>query len=101
MTTEQKKETISNSIIRLLANLHGFKISIPEQDHGVDMVVTKLRTYPYQGRIRYTDSHEVLHLQLKCTTTKNVILTKDAIKFDLKTTHKEAYRVSCSKGELK
>ncbi|MGD8221909.1 DUF4365 domain-containing protein [Pseudomonas thivervalensis] len=84
MTEAQIKEAISKEFLRILANGHGFKVTEPPLDHGVDMVVcpVTVRRTP-QGGMRYLDSPYKLDFQLKATTSAGVTDDGDQIRFDL------------------
>jgi hypothetical protein len=84
MTENQQKEAISREFLRILANAHGFKVTEPPMDHGVDMTVSpvNVREEP-NGHIRYLDSQYKLDFQLKATTPKSIIEEEHQVKYDL------------------
>lgn len=84
MTEAQIKEAISKEFLRILANGHGFKVTEPPLDHGVDMIINPVtvRTTP-AGTQRYLDSPYKLDFQLKATTPAGIIDDGDRIKYDL------------------
>lgn len=84
MTEEQQKEAVSKEFLRILAHVHGYKISEPTPDHGVDMIVcpVKVRVDP-NGQRRFLDSQMRLDFQIKSTTSQGVIEEADTIKYDL------------------
>ncbi len=84
MTEDQRKESVSREFLRILAESHGYKVTVPSSDHGVDMIVCPVttRTEP-SGKVRFLDSQFKLDFQLKATTTTGVVDAGDDIKFDL------------------
>lgn len=83
MTEAQIKEAISKEFLRILANGHGFKVSEPPTDHGVDMVVTPVTIRATATGSRYLDSPHKLDFQLKATTPASIIDGPDDIRYDL------------------
>lgn len=83
MTEAQIKEAISKEFLRVLANGHGFKVSEPPTDHGVDMVVTPVMIRATASGHRYLDSPHKLDFQLKATTPASIIDGPDDIRYDL------------------
>lgn len=84
MTEQQRQEAVSREFLRILAQMHGYKISEPTLDHGVDMTVcpVKVRTEP-NGQQRFLDSQMRLDFQIKSTTVAGVVMGDDDIKYDL------------------
>lgn len=84
MTEEQQKEAVSKEFLRILAHIHGYKVSEPSPDHGVDMTVcpVKVRIDP-NGQRRFLDSQMRLDFQIKSTTLRGVVDENESIKYDL------------------
>lgn len=84
VTEQQQKEAMSREFLRILAYGHGFKVTEPTPDHGVDMTVfpVSIREEP-NGGTRYLDSQYKLDFQLKATTNMSIIDENDHIKYDL------------------
>lgn len=84
MTEDDIKEALSRQFLRILAEGHGFKVTEPPVDHGVDMVVCQVtRRVEPNGKTRYLDSQYKLDFQLKSTTANGIIDDADNIKYDL------------------
>lgn len=84
MTENQKKEAISREFLRILAQVHGFKVIEMSLDHGVDMIVCPVTTrIEPSGKVRFLDSPYKLEFQLKSTTATGILDAGDDIKFDL------------------
>lgn len=84
MTEEQKQEAVSREFVKILAYTHGFKVTTPELDHGVDITIIPVtkRTEP-SGKTRFIDSPYRLDFQLKSTTQANIHNSSNGIKYDL------------------
>lgn len=84
VTEEQKKEAISKEFLRILAHIHGYKITESAPDHGVDITVcpVKERIDP-NGQRHFLDSQMRLDFQIKSTTIRGIIEDDNAIKYDL------------------
>lgn len=84
MTDQQIKEAISKEFLRILANGHGFKVTEPPIDHGVDMIVCPVTTRATPaGGVRYLDSPFKLDFQLKATTPTGITDDGDRVRYDL------------------
>jgi hypothetical protein len=83
MTTENIKERMSTNYIRTLVNRCGYKISVPEDDHGTDISVIEVETRDMGKKLRYYDSGRELKVQSKCTTEKRIERKNGCIIFDL------------------
>lgn len=85
MTKAHIKERLSTDFVSILAHSQGFTIKQPELDYGVDLKIGAVTHYLINGEKRYFQSSKIIDVQLKSTTTENVIFTETAVKFDLKT----------------
>lgn len=84
MTEEQKQEAVSREFVKILAYTHGFKVTTPELDHGVDITITPVtKRTEASGKIRFVDSPFKLDFQLKSTTQANILNNPTEIKYDL------------------
>ncbi|MEM9888749.1 MAG: DUF4365 domain-containing protein [Bacteroidota bacterium] len=84
MTKNDVKEEISNSFVKLIVNRLGHKIAKPEKDHGVDFLIREMTVKNREGKVRIIPSGKTLDVQMKSTTEKRVILSKDRIHFTYK-----------------
>ena len=83
MTDEQKKEALSRAFVSTFAHLHGVKCLGREYDHGVDLTLCPVEMQNRNGTIRYLDSPHKIDIQIKSTTTANVHIDDDSVKYDL------------------
>lgn len=84
MTDQQRQEAVSREFLRILAHMHGYKVTESALDHGVDMTVcpVKERIEP-GGKRRFLDSQMKLDFQVKSTTLAGIEVGPDDIKYDL------------------
>jgi len=83
MTEEQIKANLSEHFVGAIAGKAGFKVIKPFDDHGVDLLVKRVKQLVYEGRIRWIDSSEMLAIQMKSTTWKGVTERNGSIVYDL------------------
>ncbi|MCB0629510.1 MAG: DUF4365 domain-containing protein [Saprospiraceae bacterium] len=83
MTEEQIKAHLSEHFVGAIAGGAGFKVIKPFEDHGVDLLVKRVKQVIFEGRIRWIDSSEMIALQLKSTTWKGVERRNGLIYYDL------------------
>lgn len=83
MTEEQIKAHLSEHYVGAIAGGAGFKVIKPFEDHGVDLLVKRVKQVVYEGRIRWIDSSDMVALQLKSTTWKGVERRQEHIHYDL------------------
>jgi hypothetical protein len=84
MTLNDIKEHLSRNQFKTIANRCGYKCERPgDGDNGVDFHVDEVRTVKYPQGLRVIDTGKTLQFQLKATTDKGVVISNDAVKFDL------------------
>lgn len=83
MTENEIKEELSRSYIKSVANFLGYKIEIPERDHGTDCRIVEVTPIHKGDKIKYRDSGRLIDIQLKATTEESVEFEGDFIKYDL------------------
>ncbi len=74
------KENLSRRFIEIIANRKGFITTKPDQDYGVDLIVTEVNQIIRDGKRRFLSGRSV-ELQIKATT--RVEYEVDLIKYDL------------------
>jgi hypothetical protein len=85
MTENQIKEAISNAFIRLILAHDGFKIYIPEVDHGVDLTVGPVDVTTLLNKdVTVDDSDRRLDIQLKSTTQSGVTFKNKFVEYRLR-----------------
>ncbi len=83
MTENEIKEELSRSYVKSVANFLGYKIEIPERDHGTDCRVIEVTKMNRGNNMRYQESGRKIDIQLKATTEESVEIEGDFIKYDL------------------
>jgi hypothetical protein len=57
------KELFSRYLIQLMATAMGYKVSLDEVDHGVDLTIKGVRKFISKDRTRYMNSGKALDVQ--------------------------------------
>ena len=83
MTTQQIKEQVGKHLFFMIASQMGCKISELYLDNGVDFMLIPVEIFDNTSKTRMLDSGSVVAIQLKCTTEKSIIRTKDGVKYDI------------------
>ncbi len=83
-TSETRKEEISKRFIELIAATEGYTTSIPNPDHGVDLVVKEVGYRITDDKTRHYETGRRIEIQIKATTIKSINNDEKVIRFDLK-----------------
>lgn len=87
MTNEQIKEQLSLHYVGAIISRAGHQIILPQSDFGVDLVIRETHQYLINNTRRFLTSGNVVDIQLKCTTLKNIefieIKGERFVKYDL------------------
>jgi len=83
MTNQQIKEQVGKHLFYMVASQMGCKVSEPNLDNGVDFLMMPVRVFENPNSSRFLDAGNLVALQLKCTTKKQVYESEKFIKFDL------------------
>lgn len=97
MTEEQIKEQLSRHFVGLVASRAGFKCTIWDPDHGIDVTIAKVASLTTPGgRTRFLQTGQYVDLQLKCACESRLIPSETGFSYDLeaKTYNDLVYRWS-------
>ncbi len=85
MTTNLVKELLSIHYIEIIASRQKFHIFYSKTDDGVDMSIQPQKeSHDVSGKFHGLPHGRFLQIQMKSTTTKNIIETDDFIKYDFR-----------------